>query len=586
MTKVETQLVCLTQEVADIYFRKRDYESLIFFLSDKISWIGTGNKEICLNKNEALDLFEKEKSLYTGPFEIKKEWYQCIQIQTEMVIVLATMNICTPEDSEYMIDMPLRISVVWNKDNNLWKIIHVHNSIPDANLLNHYYFNIDNAKSTYAMMNEKVKLAAITDSVTNIRNMEGFCEEVEYLLKENPNKKYALIKFGIRDFRYINQRFGYSVGDEVLQNIALNLNASCADIETCGRIEKDTFAMLYTYTNRKSLDCRMCMVRKNLLTSTMKKKIQGEIHFSAGIYLIHKNERDVKNMLDKALLAQLNVARQKQGSHFEYFQNFMLERQNRSSYIMEQARFGMQNNEFQLYIQPQFDINTKEVVSGEALTRWIDKDKNEIAPNEFIVLFERFGLIIEFDFYMLDKLCQTLRKWMNEGRRINPISINQSRLHIDEENYLDRFCKIVDRYEIPHHYLIFELTESAFVQHSQKMLTLSSQLHNLGFLLAIDDFGTGYSSLNLLSIVSADILKIDKSLLDEGEVNQRSKVILEKVIEMAHSMDMTVICEGIETMAQLEFLQKLHCDLGQGFLIGKPIRVTDFEKIWMKEKCR
>lgn len=271
MTKVETQLVCLTQEVADIYFRKRDYERLIFFLSDKISWISTGNKEICLNKNEALDFFEKEKSLYKGSFEIKKEWYQCIQIQTEAVIVLATMNVCTSEDSEYMKDMPLRISVVWNKDNNLWKIIHVHNSIPDANLLNHYYFNIDHAKSTYAMMNEKVKLAATTDSVTKIRNMEGFCEEVEYLLKENPNKKYALIKFGIRDFRYINQRFGYSVGDEVLQNIALNLNASCADIETCGRIEKDTFAMLYTYTSRKRLDCRMYMVRKNLLTSTMKK---------------------------------------------------------------------------------------------------------------------------------------------------------------------------------------------------------------------------------------------------------------------------------------------------------------------------
>ena len=246
--------------------------------------------------------------------------------------------------------------------------------------------------------------------------------------------------------------------------------------------------------------------------------------------------------------------------------------------LLESAIPAMQNDEYKLYIQPQFDIQTHRIISGEALCRWQKEDGTLIPPNDFIPVFEEYGMIISFDFHMLELLCRQMRKWMDEGLELKPISINQSRLHIENEAYLEDFCSTVDRYGIPHEDIAFELTESAFVEQQDEMLKLASNLHKRGFQLAIDDFGTGYASLNFLSVVSADILKIDKCLLDGIENNKRSRSIIEKTIELAHEIDMTVICEGIE------YLSRIGCDIGQGFLIGRPMESRQFEKLWMQDK--
>ena len=249
--------------------------------------------------------------------------------------------------------------------------------------------------------------------------------------------------------------------------------------------------------------------------------------------------------------------------------------------LLESAVPAMQKEEFILYIQPQFDIDTREVVSGEALCRWIKADGAFVLPNEFIPVFEEYGMIINFDFHMLEMLCKKLRSWMDQGLAIKPISVNQSRLHIGNQTYFENFCATVDRYKIPHEYIAFELTESAFVEQQDDMLDLAIQLHKRGFLLAIDDFGTGYASLNFLSVVSADILKIDKCLLDGIENSKKARSIIEKTIELAHEIDMTVICEGIEKECQLEYLKKIHCDIGQGFLIGRPMIAEGFSNEYL-----
>lgn len=311
-----------------------------------------------------------------------------------------------------------------------------------------------------------------------------------------------------------------------------------------------------------------------------------EIDFTAGIYVIPKSEKShIKNLLDKALVAQQQVERHQSGSHYLYYDENMMKKLVFNNQIISYAPVAMKNEEFQLYIQPQFDISSGKVVAGEALCRW-EKEKGKfIPPDEFIPLFEDYGMIIEFDFYMLRKLCMKLRDWLISGLSIKPISINQSRLHLGNKDYMKEFCKVVDQYGIPHHYIAFELTESAFVEQYDSMISLAGKLHKRGFQLAIDDFGTGFASMNLLSVISADILKVDKSLLDSIHT-KRGKIVLQKVIELAHQMEMTVICEGIERMEQLEQLKELNCDLGQGYLVGKPIPADEFEKIWIRRKGR
>lgn len=577
MVDVEEQWIALTRKVVGLYFVTHEYALLTSFISKRISWIGTLENEIYHHKNDILHFFNKECDVYKGEYKLSDEQYHVGKINDQTGIVWVTFNI-------HASDLPpisVRLSVVWGKEEGEWKIFHVHHSIPEQ-IQSEYYFNIENAKAAYQVMDERVKLAATTDSVTHIQNRNGFCNTVAKLRHEHPAQNYALIKFKVQNFRYINQRYGYSNGDRLLENIAKNVKQTCNPEETCGRIEKDTFAILYQFKDRESLNQRLYQLNDDLIDKRMKRKLFSEVQLLIGVYLIPKNSMEsIPAMLDKALIALNQIDETQREKNILYYQEEMMEQQYHNNFILEQAMIAFEKDEFKLFIQPQFDIESGKTVAGEALTRWIMENGEMIMPNEFIPLFEQHGFICEFDFHMLEKLCQTLRHWMDVGIEIQPISINQSRMHIGEANYLERFCHIVDKYAIPHCFITFELTESAFVEENERMLTLASQLHQMGFQLAIDDFGTGYASLSLLSVVSADILKIDKSLLDGSEVNHRSYVILEKVIEMAHDMGMIVVTEGIETRKQLKFLRELNCDVGQGYLISRPVAAEEFKKHWL-----
>lgn len=548
----------------------RDYDRFINNVSDKIVWIGLNENEISLNKEELINLYRSwetpSKSYY-----VENRFNKSIELNDEYGISLSDINVVSDD-----VEIPLRFSINWISENTQWKIIHVHISSPI--LYNHKAGDIIGKDA----VNERLKQASTTDSVTLINNMEGFCNDVERILKRYTDTRYALIKFGIKDFRYVNQRYGYSAGDRVLKNIGKNLKLSCKEGETCGRIEKDTFAMLYEFKGKRSLSRRMDSVRKKLIDKSLIYELGTDFELNAGIYVIPKLlDEHVKKMLDKALMAQQQIDHHIQGNHYIFYDESMMEKQYFINQILSKAPDALENEEFQLYIQPQFDVETRNVIAGEALCRWETEKGKFISPNDFIPLFEDYGLILEFDFYMLKKLCQKMKEWMDSGRIIKPISINQSRLHIENEDYIENFCKVVDKYQIPHHYIAFELTESAFVKQYEKMIELAAQLHKKGFQLAIDDFGTGFASLNMLSILSADILKVDKSLVDNINT-KRGKAVLEKVIELAHQMEMTVVCEGIEKMDQLEQLKELGCDIGQGFLISKPIPASEFEKIWIR----
>lgn len=575
---VESQLEVLSKQLADLYFVKRDYASLMGFLSKNITWIGTGEKEICENIEDAKRYFTEELKVYDGYFIIEDSWVKATEVDDETGIVLANLKLRMSKDSSFDMQQIVRFSVVWRKQHGLWKIIHLHNSLPDMVMEDGIYFNVDAAKASYNYLSDQVDKASNTDRLTGINNTNGFIADVQKLFGLHPDKHYAIVKFGIRDFRYVNRTYGYSYGDKVLKNIAKNLTKSCHSDETCARIEKDIFAILYEFKGKEAMEKRLNHAREKIIDKRILNKMESSINFIAGIYIVdnQKNEA-VIDMLDKALLAQKSVPRSNIGSQYIYYDDWMLDQQFNRSRLLEAVKPAMDRKEFQLYIQPQYDINTNALVAGEALCRWIRKDK-VILPNDFIPLLESNGLILSFDFYMLEQLCQATRKWLDDGLDVVPISINQSRLHIGQKNYVEDFCSMVDKYDIPHHLITFELTESAFVEKQDEMLKIASHLHKLNFQLAIDDFGTGFASLNLLSVISADVLKIDKSLLDDVKNNPRARAIIKKVIELAHDIDMTVVCEGIETEPQLSYLKEIGCDIGQGYLLSRPISAKEFEE--------
>lgn len=584
MTSLEDNVKSLSMYIADLYFMDRDYENLSFYLADDITWIGTGKNEICLNKKEAIRFFEKEKEVFDGSFSIMDQWYECRQLSNDICYVMIILKVKLNIDHAILPCDTFRFSVIWSrKQRNIWKITHVHHSLPDASMGEETYFNLSIAESNYQKINDDIRKATNIDPLTKINNAQGFEYEVDQLFRKYPDHRYAVIKFGIRNFRFVNRRHSFSVGDEVLRNIAKNLTKTLHEDETCGRIEKDNFAILYHAESKKRLEQRLLKIRDRLIDKRLLKKLNMDIQLKAGVYIIEDNREYIQDMLDKALLALQSVSQTAQGSDHAYYEVSMLERHYFNSKILEDAPKAMLQDEFCLYIQPQFDIHTKEIIAGEALTRWKLKDGSIRMPDDFIPIFEANGMILSFDFYMLEKVCKQLREWIDSGLTIFPISINQSRLHIHEKKYLNDFCSIVDKYSIPHHYIAFELTESAFISDNDKMMVLANDLHQKGFQLAIDDFGTGYASINLLTEISADILKIDRMLLNDCENNPRSRIVMETIINLSHQLQMEVIAEGVETKEQLAFLKEMHCDIGQGFLVAKPIEAEQFINIWSEK---
>lgn len=565
---VKEKLEALSVIFIELLIVDKDYDKFMNLISDNIIWIGLNKNESFFSKKELINSYENYQ-FSSKNYYLENSFCKMFQFDEEQGVCFLEIHIVSDES-----DILLRCTINWLFEDKQWKIIHVHISLPT-----HCDYRNENVVIKEAV-NKRVKQASITDTVTNINNMEGFCNDIEQILACSIDTRYALINFGIEDFRYVNQRFGYTIGEQILKNIGKNLKHSCKGKETCGHIEKDNFAMLYEYKGKRSLACRMDRVCKTMIDKSLIYELGTDFGLNAGIYVIPKYSKEhVKKMLDKALMAQQQINHHMKGNHYLFYDESMMEKQYFTNQILGSAPSALEKEEFQLYIQPQFDVVTKKVIAGEALCRW-ETEKGFISPNDFIPLFEDYGLILEFDFYMLRKLCQKMKEWIDGGSIITPISINQSRLDIENEDYIDRFCMIVDEYQIPHHYIAFELTESTFVEQYEKMIEFSATLHKKGFQLAIDDFGTGFASLNLLSVLSADILKIDKSLVDNINT-KRGKAVLQKVIELAHLMEMTVVCEGIEQMEQLHQLKELNCDIGQGFLVSKPIPALEFEKIWI-----
>ena len=414
------------------------------------------------------------------------------------------------------------------------------------------------------------------DTLTQIFNLEGFVEAAQEIL-QHTDQQFALFKFGISDFRFINQIHGYAFGDDVLKCIARNLKFFCQEDELCARIEKDTFAVLLHFTDSDAFHNRLHRIREKLLDASIAACLKHPIQYIGGVYLIKDAcGESIKSMLDKAVLAMQYVERNSRISDFLYFEDWMLYQKNRSSELLEEAVKAMQEDTFQLYIQPQFQLSDEKIISGEALSRWFLEDGSCVPPDEFIPLFEKHGMISSFDFYVLHKLCKLMRQWMDAGKQLLPVSVNQSRLHIKEEHYLQNFCNIVDSYAIPHEMIVFELTESAFTDCANDLQVFMKNIHEAGFQIAIDDFGTGYAGIGMLSQVDADILKLDKGMLNGINTDRRQMTIFWKIIEMAHSIGMQVICEGIETMEQFVDLKMLRCDIGQGFLVSRAISADEF----------
>lgn len=258
-------------------------------------------------------------------------------------------------------------------------------------------------------------------------------------------------------------------------------------------------------------------------------------------------------------------------SHFQEFSREIFMHFNPLDY--EKIKFG----KYVLHYQPMVDLQTGCIVCAEALARFQCADGTIYPPSHFIPQWEENGDIIQADFYFLELLCIKMRDWMQKGIRLPTLSINQSRLHAENASFIHNFCNIVDKYSIPHEQIIMELTETVSLaeEYTKK---LSLWLKKTCIRLAIDDFGSRFAPLQPLQEVDAEIIKLDKSLLWNGYPSG-SKPLLQQIIAKANQIGKLVVCEGIETQSQYEYLKQLGCPVGQGFYFAKPMSEEKFQQV-------
>ncbi|NIZ50521.1 bifunctional diguanylate cyclase/phosphodiesterase, partial [Clostridioides difficile] len=432
---------------------------------------------------------------------------------------------------------------------------------------------------------KRFKRIFYTDNLTKIKNQVAFENRAIEILHNASNKEYVLLNIDIDNFKYINDTHGYEYGDKVLIIVAAVLSKTFNIKETCARIGSDNFVILAKYRDSLLEDIREMLT--NAIISELDMNVTQTISYCIGAYLVEIDNlgyKSINSIMDKANIAHKVSKTRGISSTVWYNENLLKQLQIENS-IYNYMYKAIENEEFHMYLQPKFQISSLNVVSAEALVRWFSPELGFLSPDEFIPLFEKSGFIIELDFYMLKKACSFVRKtFMKKNQYTYPIAVNFSRVTIYQNSFYQRFLDTVKEYEIPFKYIEIEVTESAFNEISQPVISILEELKKLGFLISMDDFGSGYSSLSLLCSLSINGLKLDKSLLKETFNREKVYSIIQCIIEMSHRIGMSVVCEGIETKKDLEFLNTVKCDVGQGFYFSKPIEEKEFFNKYVTKK--
>lgn len=422
--------------------------------------------------------------------------------------------------------------------------------------------------------NQKIlNLSLTTNHLTHLRNQIGFEQDVQHLLRLHPNVHYTAISFDINNFKLINTTYDYHLGDELLCAISSALEIWREQYYVCAHLGSDNFIILAEDSEDFIYD----------LNETLKKSIRTydvsslftEITFAYGIYRIPNNAESLQSIITKVSLAH-KACKGNPLCTFSHYSQELLQKLEQDNYYTEHLEPAISNHEFKMYLQPQINLATLETTSAESLVRWQQPNGSMVYPDSFIPLFEKNGLISKIDFYILEQVCDFLDKHQKDGHPFLEISVNISRVTLSHNDFLDKFIAIVDQYQIPHAYIAIEVTESSLIKLRDSTIQVLHQLRELGFIISMDDFGAGYSSLNALSTLPVHVLKLDRQFLWGIDTNSKMSLVITSTVKLAHSMGLTVICEGVEQQSHVDFLQSIGCDYAQGYYFARPMPKEKF----------
>jgi diguanylate cyclase (GGDEF)-like protein/PAS domain S-box-containing protein len=430
---------------------------------------------------------------------------------------------------------------------------------------------------------QRIHRLAYYDALTHLPNRTLFQDRLHTALQSAERQKgwVVLMFLDLDRFKPINDSLGHAAGDRMLKEMATRLLGCVDDDDTVARMGGDEFTLLLQpRVNREMALNRAIHVAEQILGSLVKPFVlEGREFFvtaSIGIALSPQDGNELSQLMKNADTAMYH-AKERGKNNFQFYQADMNASALERLELESDLRHALEQNEFVLYYQPQFSGDGKRLTGAEALLRWRHPRRGLVPPGDFIPVLEELGLVVDVGDWVISEACRQLKTWHQAKVRVPKVSVNISARQFSDGQLGTRIANILRDTGLPPACLELELTESILMREVSEAMQILDGLKNLGLSIAVDDFGTGYSSLNYLKQFPIDVLKIDRTFVDGLPSGEQDAQIARAIIAMAHSLNLAVIAEGVETQEQLDFLREHGCDEVQGYLFGRPMPASGFE---------
>ncbi|MGE8409951.1 MAG: EAL domain-containing protein [Pseudomonas sp.] len=436
---------------------------------------------------------------------------------------------------------------------------------------------------------QRIHRLAYYDALTHLPNRTLFQDRLYNALQQAERQKswVVLMFLDLDRFKPINDSLGHAAGDRMLKDMAERLLGCVDDDDTVARMGGDEFTLLLQPRATRDMALnRAINVAEQILGNLVRPFVLENREFfvtaSIGIALSPQDGSELSQLMKNADTAMYH-AKERGKNNFQFYQADMNASALERLELESDLRHALEQNEFILYYQPQFSGDGKRLTGAEALLRWRHPQRGLVPPGDFIPVIEELGLVVDVGDWVIAEACRQLKAWHQARVRVPKVSVNISARQFSDGQLGTRIANILNETGLPPACLELELTESILMREVHEAMQILDSLKNLGLSIAVDDFGTGYSSLNYLKQFPIDVLKIDRTFVDGLPEGEQDAQIARAIIAMAHSLNLAVIAEGVETHEQLEFLREHGCDEVQGYLFGRPMPAHQFEAQFSNE---